>query len=108
MDGTTRRKWLSSKLGQKGTPSARTCKSLPIRDLNHQLAGILPSEQHQQRFRESLQTLHDVLARFQLTLEGPARQRLHALAITRQVIEHHESLHARAIHQQRKIESRTL
>src|SRR5882757_3712421 len=74
----------------------------------HELAEILPGEQLQERVRKGLDPVHDVFVGFQSAALCPFGQLENRAVVTGLVVEHHESLHAGAIDQQRHVVSRPL
>src|ERR1039457_849167 len=65
-------------------------------DFNRQLAKILAAKQLQQRLRERLDPLDNVLARFQFACGQPATHFAQRIAIAVGIVKHDEAFHARA------------
>ncbi len=86
--------------------SALTLRRRIVGHADDQLAQLVAGEQPQQRLRCVLQPLGDGHLALQPTLGQPAGQLRTRLGVAVRVVEHDESLHPRAVDQQRQIAGR--
>src|SRR5260370_40548629 len=81
---------------------SRVCSSF-VGDLDDELAEVVAVEQLDQRVGEGLESLDNVLARPERAIGAPGCQRVGCLVVTGGVVARQESLHTRAVDQERHV-----
>src|SRR5437870_8594764 len=95
--------WPGCSMPAPTAPGAGPPPETSVADFQQQLARVLAAEELGQRLRKILDAVDDVFARLQLSFMHPLRYVDDGFGIARRIVEHHESLHARTIDQQRHV-----